>query len=72
MSVDGLRMEPESGSSIPAIIFSSVVLPAPFGPQRPTRSRATICHVTPLNNTRSPNVLVSSKSWIMLKKNYLS
>ena len=28
----------ESGSSRPAIIRSSVVLPAPFGPHRPTRS----------------------------------
>ncbi len=58
----GFRIAPESGSSSPAIIFSSVVLPAPFGPQRPTRSRAVICHVTWSSSTRSPNVLVISES----------
>ena len=31
----GLMMSPASGSSMPASILSSVVLPAPFGPQRP-------------------------------------
>ena len=33
---------PASGSSIPAMIRSSVVLPAPFGPTMPTRSPAVI------------------------------
>src|SRR6185295_13214700 len=59
-------MAPESGSSRPAIILSRVVLPAPFGPQRPTRSRSVICHVTWSKSTRSPKVLVRSESWIML------
>jgi len=31
-------MVPSVGSSIPAIIRSSVVLPAPFGPRIPTTS----------------------------------
>ena len=58
-------MAPESGSSSPAIILSSVVLPAPFGPHRPTRSRGVICHVTWSSRTRSPYDFVSSDSWIM-------
>ena len=43
---DGVMMLPASGSSSRASIFSSVVLPAPFGPHRPTRSPSPICHVT--------------------------
>ncbi len=50
---------------------SSVVLPAPFGPHNPTRSRAVICQVTWSNRTRSPNAFVSSDSWIMLTINHL-
>src|SRR5437773_6810303 len=36
----------------------SVVLPAPFGPHRPTRSRSVICQVTLSSKTRSPNDFV--------------
>src|SRR4029453_13640737 len=61
----GLMMPPESGSSNPASILSRVVLPAPFGPQRPTRSRSPICHVTWSNRTRSPKALWGWGSWIM-------
>src|SRR3954469_24964259 len=57
-------MPPESGSSMPASILSSVVLPAPFGPHRPTRSPSPICHVTWSSRTRSPNDFVRSESWI--------
>ena len=32
---DAMRIEPSSGSSKPASILSSVVLPAPFGPGEP-------------------------------------
>ena len=60
----GRTIAPSSGSSRPASIFSSVVLPAPFGPQRPTRSPSEICHVTWSIRVRSPNALVSSESWI--------
>src|SRR5687768_2977119 len=60
----GVTMAPSSGSSSPASIFSSVVLPAPFGPQRPTRSPSPICHVTPSSSVRSPKALVSAESCI--------
>src|SRR5687768_7925167 len=60
----GLTIRPESGSSSPASILRSVVLPAPFGPHRPTRSPSPICHVTRSNSVRSPKDLVSSASWI--------
>ena len=59
---DGLSTPPLSGSSSPAIILSSVVLPAPFGPHSPTHSRSEICHVTLSSRTRSPNDLVRPES----------
>ena len=37
---------------------SKVVLPAPFGPARPTRSPAVICQVTRSSRTRSPKDFV--------------
>src|SRR5687768_6923614 len=55
-------MTPVSGSSRPASILSSVVLPAPFGPHKPTRSRSPTCHVTCSRSTFSPNALVTSWS----------
>src|SRR5213595_2879862 len=64
-------MAPESGSSSPPIIRSSVVFPAPLGPHNPTRSRSVICQVTRSSNTRSPNAFVSSDSWIMLIRKQL-
>ena len=51
---DGFNTPPASGSSSPAMILSRVVLPAPFGPQRPTQSPSEICQVTFSNNARSP------------------
>ena len=61
-SADGLMMLPLSGSSNPASIFSSVVLPAPLGPHNPTRSPDVICQVTSSRSTRSPNDLVMADS----------
>ena len=57
--------DPRSGSSRPASIRSSVVLPAPFGPQRPTRSPSSTCQVTSSSRTRSPKAFVRPESWIM-------
>ena len=39
-----------------------VVLPAPFGPLRPTRSRSSICQLTDPSSTRSPNDFVRRKA----------
>ena len=44
---------------------SSVVLPAPFGPQRPTVSRSDTCQVTSSRRTLAPNDLVTDDSWII-------
>ena len=51
----GLVMRPLSASSMPAIIFNSVVFPAPFGPLKPTRSPSSICQLTESRRTRPPN-----------------
>src|SRR5262245_41498600 len=59
-------MAPLSGSSKPAIMRSSVVLPAPFGPHKPTRSPSSICQVTASRRTRSPKDFVRFESWITL------
>src|SRR3954466_2876826 len=64
LSPAGLTTCPPSGSSMPARILSSVVLPAPFGPLRPTRSRSSICHVTASSRTRSPKDLLRDESCI--------
>ena len=61
----GLTTSPESGSSRPASILSRVVLPAPFGPLSPTRSRSSICQLTASSSTRSPKVLLMEESWII-------
>ncbi len=60
----GLTIVPPSGSSRPASIFSRVVLPAPFGPASPTRSRSSICQLTESRSTRSPKAFVRETSWI--------
>src|SRR5262245_23635554 len=64
---EAMRMVPSSGSSRPASIFSSVVLPAPFGPDRPMRSLFLTCHDTSSSRTRSPYRLVRPSTWIMGK-----
>ncbi len=65
MRPDGFTTLPESASSMPAKIFSSVVLPEPFTPQRPTRSPSDICQVTLSKSTRSPKDLVREEIWII-------
>ncbi len=62
---EGFTTSPLSGSSSPASIFSIVVLPAPLGPQRATRSRSSICQVTASSSTRSPKDLDREESWII-------
>src|SRR5512134_3857943 len=62
---EAMRIEPSSGSSRPASILSSVVLPAPFGPDRPMRSRFLTCQDTSSSRTRSPYRLVRPSTWIM-------
>src|SRR5262245_46141233 len=62
---DAMRMVPSSGSSSPASILSSVVLPAPFGPDSPMRSLFLTCHDTSSSRTRSPYRLVRPSTWIM-------
>src|SRR5260221_10416615 len=49
---------PASGGSSPARILSSVDLPAPFGPIRPTFSPARRSRDRPENNGRGPKLLV--------------
>ena len=55
-------MRPALGRISPLMMFSSVVLPAPLGPQRPTRSPAVTCQVTASSSVRSPNLLVRPDS----------
>ena len=64
VSPAGFVTRPLSASSSPAIIFSSVVFPAPFGPARPTRSPSSICQLTASRRTRPPNDFESEESWI--------
>ena len=62
VSPAGLVIEAAVGLLEPAIIFSSVVLPAPFGPLRPTRSPSSICQLTESRRTRPPNDLEREES----------
>src|SRR5688572_16299759 len=61
---EAIRMLPLSGSSSPASMRRSVVLPAPLGPARPMRSRFLTCQDTSSNRTRSPYLLCSPSTWI--------
>ncbi len=51
---EAIRIEPVSGSSRPASMRRSVVLPEPLGPERPMRSRFLTCQDTSSKRTRSP------------------
>ncbi len=62
---EAIRMEPESGSCSPASMRRSVVLPDPFGPERPMRSRFLTCQETSSKRTLSPNRLWRPSTWIM-------
>ena len=55
---------PESGSSIPARIFTSVDLPEPLGPIRPMRSPSEMVSEMFSNNGRAPNVFSSVRQLI--------
>src|SRR6478735_2316704 len=58
-SVPSRRTRPESGAVRPTTIENVVVLPAPFGPRRPTTSPDAISISTPLTTVRPPYDLVS-------------
>src|SRR6266545_1489529 len=62
---EAMRIWPASGSSRPASMRRSVVLPAPFGPERPMRSRFFTCQETSARRTRSPYRFDSPSTWIM-------
>src|SRR5512143_444152 len=61
---EAIRIEPASGSSRPPSIRSSVVLPLPFGPDRPIRSFFLTCQDTSSKRTLSPYRFVSPSTWI--------
>ena len=50
----------ESGAVSPTTIENVVVLPAPFGPSRPTTSPDAISRLTPCTTVRPPYDLVRS------------
>ena len=56
VSLRTVRM-PVSGSSKPAMIFSSVDLPEPFGPINPSRSPSEMCMEMLENSGAAPNDL---------------
>lgn len=55
-------MRPLSASSLPVMILSIVVLPAPFGPTRARRSYSSKRKVTSENRTREPKDFVMCSS----------
>src|SRR3954465_3919052 len=57
-SVPSRRTRPESGGVSPTTIENVVVLPAPFGPSRPTTSPDAIWRFTPLTTVRPPKDFV--------------
>ena len=56
------RTVPESGGSVPRISFSSVDLPAPLGPIKPSRSPRMMRSVRSRTSMRPPNALVTCES----------
>src|SRR5262249_8241965 len=56
------RMRPSSGGRKPVMQLKSVVLPAPFGPMRPTMSPSSMTKDTSLLATRPPKRLVTEAS----------
>ena len=53
-SVPSSSTRPESGAVRPTTIENVVVLPAPFGPSRPTTSPEAISRLTPRTTVRPP------------------
>src|SRR5712692_5882419 len=62
---EAMRIWPASGSSRPASMRRSVVFPAPFGPERPMRSRFFTCQETSSRRTRPPYRFERPSTWIM-------
>src|ERR1041385_1719288 len=50
---------PESGAVRPTVMWNVVVLPAPFGPSKPTTSPDETSRLTPRTTVRPPYYLVS-------------
>jgi len=46
-------------------IRTSVVLPAPFGPSKPSTRPAWVCRLTPTSAWTGPNALLTSSTSIM-------
>ncbi|MBA7586169.1 hypothetical protein ES708_28165 [subsurface metagenome] len=59
MSFPSNFIAPESGLYSPAMTFNNVVLPAPFGPIRPTASPVCISKLKSLITTNPPKLLVT-------------
>ncbi len=55
-------IKPASGSRVPASRLSSVVLPLPFGPMRPTRTPGVMIRSSPRTSPRPPRALVSPRA----------
>jgi hypothetical protein len=56
------RTLPDVGRSRPAMIFSSVLLPAPLGPTTATISPSSIPNVTPPTAGRPPKCFVTAST----------
>ena len=65
MSRPATRECPESGRSNVVTIRTSVVLPAPFGPSKPSTRPAWACMLTLASAWTGPNALLTSSTSIM-------
>ena len=65
MSCPSIRISPSVGSSNPAIIRSSVVLPQPDGPSSTKNSPAMISRLTLSTAATLPKRLVTLRIWMM-------
>src|SRR5512136_2106717 len=59
MSRPSKRMPPSSFLSVPAMQLTSVLLPEPLGPIRPTRSPGPTAKSTPSSAVKPPNRLMT-------------
>src|SRR6266852_2629710 len=62
MSCPSKRMLPSSFLSVPAMQLTSVLLPEPFGPMRPTRSPGRTMKSTRSSAVKPPNLLVTPET----------
>src|SRR5438552_10442557 len=62
MSSPSKRMLPSSFLSVPAMQLTSVLLPEPFGPMRPTRSPGRTRKSTPSSAVKPPKRLVTPRT----------